>query len=155
MIYAGIGSRQTPSEVLLLMKDQAISLATHGDILRSGGAIGADTAFESGCISANGNKEIFYANDANTEAIKLAMSLHPAPDRCSPYVCKLHGRNAQILLGKNLTEPVEVVYCYIPSVHKSGGTGMGIRIAQKFNIPVYIYVCSGDIYSLELLNIMI
>lgn len=152
MIYAGIGSRQTPLEVIKLMESLAITLTANGDTLRSGGCEGADIAFETGCDANNGMKEIFYAKDATAEAIKIAMSLHPAPTRCNNYVRMLHGRNVQILLGRNLDKPVTVIYCYIPSLTKSGGTGMGIRIAQKYDIPVYIYTLLDGIYSLELLT---
>lgn len=46
--YTGIGSRQTPTDVLDLMHDVAYALAKDGWILRSGAAGGADTAFENG-----------------------------------------------------------------------------------------------------------
>jgi len=100
--------------------------------LRSGGAIGADTAFESGAT----NKEIFKPNDATTEAIELASTVHPAWYACNDYVRKLHGRNAQIILGRELNSPVEFVICYTAD-EEHGGTSLGIKIAKKFNIPVY------------------
>lgn len=46
--YTGIGSRDTPQEVLELMKKLAFTLALKGWILRSGGADGADSYFEKG-----------------------------------------------------------------------------------------------------------
>jgi predicted Rossmann fold nucleotide-binding protein DprA/Smf involved in DNA uptake len=45
MIYAGIGSRETPKEVLKSMTNYAKELSATGWVLRSGGADGADTAF--------------------------------------------------------------------------------------------------------------
>ena len=48
-IYTGIGSRNTPKEVLELMKTIGKYLGCLGYELRSGGADGADSAFESGC----------------------------------------------------------------------------------------------------------
>lgn len=54
-IYTGIGSRETPYEILQLMKELA-RLMSECFILRSGGADGADSAFESGC---SGLKEIY------------------------------------------------------------------------------------------------
>jgi len=47
--YAGIGSRSTPDNVLGIMEKLGIVLAKKGFILRSGGADGADKAFEKGC----------------------------------------------------------------------------------------------------------
>lgn len=46
--YTGIGSRETPYEIQDLMKRIAFKLAENGWLLRSGGAEGADTAFENG-----------------------------------------------------------------------------------------------------------
>lgn len=46
MTYAGIGSRETPMEVLELMTKASTWLGTKGYTLQSGGAIGADMAFE-------------------------------------------------------------------------------------------------------------
>lgn len=46
MTYAGIGSRETPMEVLELMTKASAWLGAKGYALQSGGAIGADMAFE-------------------------------------------------------------------------------------------------------------
>src|SRR4051794_35199053 len=54
-IYTGIGSRQTPAEVLALMTRIAQALDAEGYILRSGEAAGADTAFAQGAT----RREIF------------------------------------------------------------------------------------------------
>ena len=55
MSYAGIGSRKTPVHILSKMRRVAERLEVRGYTLRSGGADGADTAFEEGCK----RKEIF------------------------------------------------------------------------------------------------
>jgi predicted Rossmann fold nucleotide-binding protein DprA/Smf involved in DNA uptake len=59
IFYAGIGARETPDDVLHLMYLLGRKLATDGYVLRSGHADGADLAFEKGCDSVNGRKEIF------------------------------------------------------------------------------------------------
>lgn len=46
--YSGIGSRETPAEVLGVMEDAAFRLARIGYVLRSGKAAGADAAFQRG-----------------------------------------------------------------------------------------------------------
>lgn len=46
--YTGIGSRETPHEVLDLMEDAGYRLARIGYTLRSGKAFGADSAFQAG-----------------------------------------------------------------------------------------------------------
>jgi predicted Rossmann fold nucleotide-binding protein DprA/Smf involved in DNA uptake len=56
--FGGIGSRETPENVLKIMTQLGYSLAKKDFILRSGGANGADLAFENGCDKANGKKEI-------------------------------------------------------------------------------------------------
>jgi hypothetical protein len=49
--YAGIGSRETPSDVCSQMTELAKQLDAENWILRSGGAKGADSAFENGAIN--------------------------------------------------------------------------------------------------------
>lgn len=136
--WAGIGSRATPSDILSLMVEIAKKLCQKGYILRSGGAIGADQAFENGCAHIDNNKiETFYWKNATPEAIEIASDLHPNWRACSDMARKLHGRNAMILLGQNLDTPVKFVICWTKNGGPEGGTGMGIRIAQKYDIPVY------------------
>jgi predicted Rossmann fold nucleotide-binding protein DprA/Smf involved in DNA uptake len=48
MYYAGIGARSTPPQILSVMTRLASKLEGMGYTLRSGGAAGADTAFERG-----------------------------------------------------------------------------------------------------------
>lgn len=55
--YAGIGSRETPENTLFMMQLIAGFLDSKGFLLRSGGAKGADTAFETGAVA----KTVFYA----------------------------------------------------------------------------------------------
>ena len=59
MYYTGIGSRETPEEVLSLFTIVGEFLAKKGYMLRSGGAKGADKAFEVGCDKVKGKKEIY------------------------------------------------------------------------------------------------
>lgn len=134
--YSGIGSRETPLDIQLLMNDIAQKLSKKF-VLRSGGAIGADLAFEKGCDESKGQKEIFKANDCTQEAMELSSKFHPAWNKCSYFAKKLHGRNALILLGSDLKIPVERVICWTKDGKDSGGTGQGLRIANAFDIPIY------------------
>lgn len=134
LLYAGIGSRETPRSVLDLMTLIAVKLESLGYTLRSGGAIGADTAFEDGVKSL---KEIFYDIDATSDAIELASQFHPAWHNCRSGARKLHGRNSMILLGKKLDTPVKFVVCWTRDGKDTGGTGLGIRIAESMNIPIF------------------
>lgn len=146
MYYAGIGSRTAPNEILELMTELAIALNKKGYKLRSGGAKGADTAFAKG---AGADKEIFRPHHATPEAIEIAMNIHPAPQHCKDYVRKLHGRNVQILLGKNLDKPVEFVICWTPGGKKIGGTGLNIALAEREEIVVYNIFKTDDLLKIK------
>ena len=56
MYYTGIGSRETPIEIQKLFINVGRYLAKKKLILRSGGANGADQAFEKGCDLVSGKK---------------------------------------------------------------------------------------------------
>ena len=110
MFYAGIGSRQTPPPVLKLMTAIATGLKNKGYVLRSGGAMGADTAFHKG---AQGRAEIFLPwkgyNNVNADvaddtvtpaALELAAQYHPAWGKCGKGARLLHARNMYIIVTK-------------------------------------------------------
>lgn len=151
MKYAGIGARQTPIAVLRQMCILSAALETDNYILRSGGAKGADMAFEDG-VAAD-RMEIFYARDCTPAAQKMAELCHPNWGACSEYVRKLHGRNAMILLGADLNDPVDFVVCWTPQGEVTGGTGQSIRMAHEFNIPVHNLALDGWKEISELYNI--
>jgi len=132
--YAGIGSRATPKDIKRLMQRISRQLSCYGYTLRSGGAIGADRAFESAYY---GEKEIFTPKDVTYRAIQNAKLFHPAWDHVSPYAQLLLARNSQIILGGNLDKPVEFVVCYTPEAREIGGTGQAIRVAKGHNIRVH------------------
>lgn len=136
MIIAGIGSRETPSDILDTMYNISYSYAKEGHILRSGGAIGADTAFAKGYLNYPNLLEIYLAKDATSECEEIASKFHPAWNKCNPYVKKLHGRNALIILGKNLNTPADLVVCWTKNGLDVGGTGLSIRIAKHYNIKI-------------------
>jgi len=132
MYYAGIGSRSTPPQILSVMTEVAQYLDNLGWILRSGGAEGADKAFEAGAR----NPDIYLAEDATEAALKMAAQYHPAWHRCSDYAKKLHARNCMIVLGRDLTNPVKFVVCWTPGGKVTGGTGQALRMAVALKIPV-------------------
>lgn len=144
MFYTGVGSRKTPADVIQLMHRIAAKAALSGYTLRSGGAEGADLAFERGCDSIKGNKEIYYANQATQTAMDIAARFHPAWNRCSDYAKKLHGRNAFQVLGLQLAVPSERLICWTPDgciSHstrsiQTGGTGTAISIAEASGVMI-------------------
>jgi len=145
--YAGIGARNTPFDILIRMDKIAKVLYLNKYILRSGGAIGADSYFEHGAdfqhkifdvnLRINNYKEIFRPEHVGDEALRMASNFHFAWDKCNDYVKKLHGRNVMIILGEDLKTPCKFVICYTKNGKDIGGTGLGMRIAKHYNIPIY------------------
>mgnify|MGYP001599049600 FL=1 len=141
--YAGIGSRKVPDDIGELMTKISERLSEKGYSLRSGSAKGSDSFFEKGVkLSVNDgkptyNKEIFTAYNCTKKAILMASNYHPGFHNCNDFIKKLHGRNAMIILGKDLNEPVEFVVCWTENGKDSGGTGLGIRLAEDKKIKVY------------------
>ena len=139
--YTGIGSRKTPPEILTLMTAVAKKLKKAHWTLRSGGAVGADLAFQ---LGAGLNADIYRASDATPEACQIAQSFHPKWYNCSEYAKKLHGRNAFQVLGRDLQTPSNFVLCWTPDgcishptrTIKTGGTGTAISIAWANKIQV-------------------
>lgn len=156
--YTGVGSRQTPIAAINLIKSVSCVLANNGYTLRSGAADGADAAFEFGCDSVQGLKEIWLpwknfnkhsgidATMAITEQHEdIASQLHPAWGKLSQGAQKLHTRNVGQVLGKDCETPSLFCLCYTDDgvehhskvTYKTGGTGTAIRLASLRRIPVY------------------
>lgn len=133
--WAGIGSRDTPAEMLTLMTLISMSFFSKGLVLRSGGAKGADSAFSMGCPKPY--KIIYRPQDITAEALEHAKNFHPAWNRCSPYAKKLHARNSMIILGRDLDTPVSFCVCWTKEGKRIGGTAQALRICDSFSIPIY------------------
>lgn len=140
--YAGIGSRKTPDDILYIMKEFARRMAREWWVLRSGGAAGADQAFETGCDMAPGKKEIFKSGDAADwsyeEAVEHIPENRPPFNLWKPYTRGLIARNMMQILGPKGDDPVKFVICWTPAdIKDGGGTGYAIRCAVSRKIPVY------------------
>lgn len=142
MKYAGVGSRKTPESILNMFTEIARRLERHSFVLRSGGADGADKAFEDGVLSL---KEIYYAKDSTPESEKIAEAVHPAWHNCSSFAKKLHGRNVFQVLGRDMNDPVDFLICYTENGIVKGGTATAINIAINHNIPVFNFGKKEDI----------
>ena len=139
--WAGIGSRQTPPDILNKVIHISKLLNKYGWILRSGGADGFDTAAE---LGAGEIKEIylpwknFNNNESklfsiSTEAMNIAETFHPNWNALSVGAKKLHSRNVYQILGKSLQKPVKFVLCWH---NNSGGTLQACRVATAHKIPI-------------------
>ena len=150
LVYAGIGARRTPPEILSVMTRLAQWLHRTGWHLNSGGADGADRAFAGGAPA--GSRTLVlpwpgYNDHAGPDcrtlsagerqpARDLAALLHPAWQKCSRGVRALHARNVGIVLGPGLNRPADALICWTPGGEVVGGTGMALRIADRAGIPV-------------------
>lgn len=153
MIVTGIGSRETPDNILQEMEKIGKQLADNGYYVRSGHAQGADYAFEIGakdkCIAylpwPNFNKNLPYLGrvavvseerKSHSKRVELVRNIHPNPDALSGGAWALMERNTCQVLGLDLDSPSDIVVCWTHDGKASGGTGMAIRLAERRGIPV-------------------
>jgi hypothetical protein len=166
LFYAGIGSRQTPGPVLDAMFKMGSILAQMGFTLRSGGAVGADTAFERGAAAVYGPRFVYKGGQGPSSskgrrqtifpdstpgwrdwAEVQSSRLHPKWQACPPYVKRLHRSSMAQICGHTLPPQVlsHFVLCWTPdgaetakaTSRKSGGTGQAIRIADAYGVPTF------------------
>lgn len=163
--YAGVGSRETPEDVLDVMEDIGDKLQARGWCLFSGACKGADQAFERGAFSGPFRARAFrdrYAlflpwpnyeqrNGAVYEglasprprAFAIAAEHHPGWDHISDGGRKMHARNVHIVLGRDCNTPVSFLVCWTPdgaidkTTRRTGGTGQAIRVANTYQVPVF------------------
>ena len=148
--YTGIGSRETPKEVLELIESISYKLSFIGITLRSGGAEGADSAFEEGCI---GNKEIFlpwdgfngkhediengyFVYNETEDTYQVVKDNHQFWYCLSSGARKLIGRDYLELVGLNGVKS-KFVIGWTEHEEGTGGTAYTFRLARKLGIPVY------------------
>lgn len=168
MLYTGVGSRETPPDMMRTLEDYAEALAKAGCTCRSGGAEGADTAFETGLDRVAGKKEIylpwrgfnhnksslFGVTDA---ALAIATGVHPRWTVLSDAAKKMHGRNVYQVMGGNLSAPSEFLICWTPDgletekerTRQSGGTATAVVLAQRKGIPVFNLGRAGSLTRLN------
>ena len=130
--YAGIGARAAPKDILLIAEQLSKEIDELSIGLRSGHAVGMDTAFEKPVLAHramedysgrlvppeiylpwtgfNGARPSKYYIDAtklpkHDEANELIKTIHPAYHRLTGGVKLLHSRNAFQVLGRDLESP--------------------------------------------------
>jgi len=156
MIYTGIGARELPEDIRKEFIFIGRRFAERGWTLRSGGADGADSAFEWGCgLSATpATKEIFlpwkgfnnnispyYITDKNKEELfEIASKIYPSWQYTKDPVRLLHARNVQQVMGENPGESqiTSFVVCWTDRPeNQARGTMFAVTLANQKNIPVY------------------
>lgn len=80
---------------------------------------------------------IIRNKDLIAETERIASEVHPAWDKCNEWAKGMHSRNCHQILGYDLQSPVDAVICWTPNGNIQGGTATAIRIALKYNIPVF------------------
>lgn len=149
--YTGVGARATPIGVLERMSSIAVYLDGFGFKVRSGGANGADSAFEeytenseiflpwNGFNNKREDKEKYFCynnKEPNGEAYEIAKSVVTGLEYRSSGVRLLHTRNVYQVLGHDLNTPSKFVVCWTEGGKMVGGTATALRLAEKWNIPI-------------------
>lgn len=148
--YTGVGSRETPQNILKLMTYTAKFLDSKNYILRSGGAKGADCAFELGasddkCIvysinkrKALSSKDVIVPDLEKFRTLAKLCCLHYNKIN-SQFAKDLHTRNICQVIGHNIDEVIksDFLICYTQFGEYKGGTTTAIRCAERFDIPVF------------------
>lgn len=158
--FTGVGSRETPPEVLKTMHALGRWLARAGLSLRSGSARGADSAWEAGVLEAGGKLESFLpwegfesrngssyivpSQEQMQKAQELVATTHPNWKRLSESAITLHSRNVFQVLGLDMQSPSTLLLCWTPDAcigrstrsARTGGTGTAIVLAETYGVPV-------------------
>ncbi|MCK5607871.1 hypothetical protein KAR91_38685 [Candidatus Pacearchaeota archaeon] len=145
--YTGVGSRNTPGDIQEMMRKIGNHLYDRGWTLRSGGAKGADSAFEA-YVPRKG-KVIYRPHDSNDWCEEIAANLHPMGStkffNMSDFVIGLHGRNIKQVLGNDPERkpiPSKFLICWTKDAVKThmqrsfdtGGTGTAISVADQCHL---------------------
>lgn len=153
--YCGVGSRETPGDVLEVMQRAAVYLRGEGYVLRSGHATGADWAFEQG---AQAESLIFlpwrpfgqqrYGDDPGRPVLGKAV-VAPETELLANYQLLVDlgirtqaqpNRTVALLHGRNVLQVTDAqfVLCWCPvrNGQPQGGTATAVKLAEHWGIPV-------------------
>lgn len=171
MYYTGIGSRETPNNIVKTMRQLAMHLAFTGYKLRSGKADGADYAFQKGleivekstefqCEAEiyipwkkfndkyNSKWDVVLGSIGNENtAEEIVSEIHPAWEKLSQGAKKLHTRNVYQVLGKDLDNPSSLLIAYAEPTKNGvkGGTNTAWQLAIEKDIPCFNLWNKGEI----------
>lgn len=163
--YAGVGSRETPEDVLALMRRLGEHLCNLGWGLSSGDAEGADRAFYEGAyVSPNFYKvpsriylawngvwgryhdpsEYFFDatryTDTYETAKQMALEARGSFEGLKRGGIGMHTRNVFQIHGHTLQDPVGSILYWGQPVGKTekvkGGTNTALQLAVRANVPI-------------------
>lgn len=135
------------------------AIAERGAGIRSGNAIRADQAWESGAWGAGGAVESYtvkYKRGVDCiplqdlpcnivqQAREIAQQHYARWPRVDQYIRDLMARNVFQVLGRDLAHPSQALLCWAQDpvidrgriVDVTGGTGLAVRLASTHQIPV-------------------
>lgn len=157
MIVTGIGSRKIDAQAFGMLYKIARRMAQSGWNLRSGGALGSDSAWEAGWAGFD-TKEIYVVKGTSDDIAKdsgcghisaygdiwldaedIARNIHPGWDFLDDSSQALHTRNVFQVLGLDLNMKSDVVAAYAPpkGAGVSGGTATAFNLARAMRIPTF------------------
>ena len=162
--YTGIGSRETPDDVVEFMERLAKVMADKGWGYYSGYARQADQAFHRGArLSSNfdntpsidflpwwgfegardrQSSRFMVPSEYDTfeRTIEIASQHHRYWDNLIDSHRKLHARNVHQILGPDLHHISNRVFCWAVPIKEGyrvkGGTGLAVALARTYNVPV-------------------
>lgn len=164
--YTGVGSRTAPPDVRQAMQQLASWLALCGFTLRSGGADGADTAFEVGAgVKAHiylpwpgfNGRSAGRLSRPTADAYQMASGVHPAYEHLSAGARALHARNCHQVLGDALNAPSDFLVCWTPDgctglstrTKATGGTATAIVLAERHGVPMFNLKNPGSLDAVQ------
>lgn len=165
--YTGIGSRTAPTAILATFREVASRLEAEGWTLRSGGAPGADSAFEESVTDLT-HAEIYVpwsdfegrkhgirpSSRIWDQAKAMAGTIHPVFDRLKASEQSLHTRNVFEVCGTDIDDKSRhssFVLCWTQDGSETtaetgrgtGGTRTAIVLAANLGIPVINFAREG------------
>lgn len=164
LIYVGMGPRAAGEEMCALARDFGTAMAEMKWVLRSGAAEGMDEAFEAGCDSVQGKKEIFvpehgfrkrnnktdkvvHTLDLHIEAMRQAAPLFPNWDKLGTNVQMFLTRNVFALFGEKLNKPADLVVTW--NQYEGTGSFQLLQMATAAGIPAFNLSKPGQMEAVE------
>jgi hypothetical protein len=136
--------------------------SSHDSHGRSGGAAGADIAFETGFRSTRGSFAVFRPRPLATMRAEMDLfdrEVRPIAGAHMPSIFGMSAGNAGLLarnmnqvLGADLRSPCDFVVCWTPTLdyrsREAGGTRYACLLAQARGIPIFNIADSEQFDSL-------
>ena len=176
--YTGVGSRETPKDILILMRRIGYIMAMKGVALRTGEAAGADHAFYKGVVDANdihgvkfknevfvagSPKEYHYVNDIvnifssdlmSTAPIQgfreTAVRIRGSWDNLSYFGVMRHIRNVAQVLGVDGNSPSRGMICWAKPVNPPKMTDTQMRYVEGGTNTAY---CTAILHNIPVYNL--